>query len=345
MTRKQWTLTLSLTIPLFLLSCMANPHFVGGKNYVNQQVWDKAAAELEIAVQQQPSNAEAWYNLGIASGELGRKEGTEEHFRRAGEAFARTRELSDKFDAEADQKVQYFWEDLAARGQDLEAGGRYEEAARRFENGLLLKPEHVASYSYLAQLYSKMGDVERAAAKYEAALELRPDNDTTITNYAKFLEDSGLEDRAIPLFERLLESRPEDENILYHLADLYWKTGEQAKAIEIFTRMKDPTVLMNLGYDADAAEDYEESLRYYEMARDVAEHGSDAYFDAFYNAIVAAYKQQNYDKAIELGEKLVEERPDDPRNWRILGNSYARARMGEKSLRAFERAQELEGKR
>jgi len=343
MTRKLWIVTLSLSIPALLLSC-ANAHFVGGKNYVNQQVWDKAAAELEIAVEQQPNNAEAWYNLGIARGELGRKSGEEAEFRRAGEAFWRTKELTSKFDAEVDQRVDYFWEDLAARGQEFEAGGRYEDAARRFESALLLKPDHVASYSYLAQLYSRMGDVERAAEKYEAALERQPDNDTTLTNYAKFLEDSGLEERAIPLFEKLLVQRPDDDNLLHHLAGLYWEEGQQEKAIEIYHRMKDPTVLMNRGYDADAAEDHESALRYYEMARDVAEPGSEVYLDAFYNAIVAAYKGQNYTRAIELGEKLVEEQPDDPRNWRILGNSYARARMGEKSLRAFERAQALEGK-
>lgn len=319
---------------LLVLACVSNPHFAGGKNYVKQEVWDKAAAELELAVQAEPANAEAWYYLGWAEGEQG-------HYGRASEAFARANELSDQFDALAEQRTQAFWEDLAARGQDLERGGQHGQAAEMFENAILLRPDHVASYSYVASLYAKMGNVDRAATKYEAALELRPDNDTTLTNYAKFLEDSGLEERAIPVFEKLLAQRPEDQVLIHHLAGLYWKTGREEQAIALYKKVKDPTVLMNLAYDSFAAGDFTSSLRYYGMAREVAEPQTDIYFDASYNAIVSAYKLEQFEEAVRLGEILVGEKADEAPYWRILGNAYARAKMTEKALDAHKRAEEL----
>jgi tetratricopeptide (TPR) repeat protein len=323
---------------LFVFSCVGNPHFVGGKNYVKQEVWDKAAAELKLAVNDQPENAEAWYYLGWAEGELG-------NYGEAAEAFSRSKEVSDKFARDVDGKVDDFWKNLAARGQDLEKGGQYQQAASMFEQAILLRPEHIGSYNYVASIYAGMGDVDKAAAKYEAALELRPDNDTTLTNYAKFLEESGLEERAIPLFETLSSQRPEEKTLQQHLAGLYWKVGRQDEAVGIYKKMKDPSILMTRAYDAFSAGDFAGSFRYYGLAREVAEPKSEVYFDASYNAIVSAYKLLDFEEAIRLGETLVGEKEDDPQYWRILGNSYARAKVTEKALAAHKRAEELEKSR
>ena len=323
------------TVFLVFLSCMANPHFVGGKNYVKQQVWEKAVTELELAVVDQPENAEAWYYLGWACGE-------EEDYGRAAEAFQKADELSDQFDEDVKQKVTFFWEDLAARGQDLEKGGDYEGAAVNFENALKLRPDHVASYNYVARLYGQMGDVEKAADKFEQGLELAPGNDTTLTNYAKFLEDNGLEDRAVPLFEKLLDERPGDEVLMHHLADLYGRTGQAEKEMAVYQELGDATAYMNRAYDAFGQEDFATSLDMYEKALLVAEPGSDVYLDAFYNGIVSAYKMGDYEKAIEMGERLVQEKPEDPQYWRILGNSYARIKRNEAALKALNQADKLE---
>ena len=332
----------SLSMAVFLLSailvtlaCMANPHFVGGKNYIKQEVWDKAIQELEMATDEQPENAEAWYYLGWAYGETG-------DFGNAGRAFNRSKEISDQFAGQVDSKVNGFWTDLAARGQDLEKGGQYEAAAEKFENALLLKPDHVASYIYAANLYASMGDVEKAAEKYENALEIRPDNDTTITNYAKLLEENGLESRAIPLFEKLHESRPDDANLTHHLADLYGRTGQEEKQIELYRGLGDPGPLMARAFDAFAADRFEEAYDQYHKAMDVAAPGSEEYYDAAYNAMVSAYKAKRYDDAIFLGEKLTQEKPGESQYWRLLGNSYSKMKRAEDALNALSKANDLE---
>ncbi|MBN1825623.1 MAG: tetratricopeptide repeat protein [Candidatus Eisenbacteria bacterium] len=324
-----------LSMIVVSLACMANPHFVGGKNYIKQEVWDKAIVELEMATSAQPQNAEAWYYLGWAYGETG-------DFAKASGAFTKSKEISDQFADQVDTKVQDFWVDLAARGQDLAKGGQYEAAAEKFENALYLRPEHVGTYIFTADLYAGMGDVEKAAEKYEKALEIQPDNDTTLTNYAKLLEENGLDSRALPLFEKLHASRPDDANLAHHLADLYGRTGQEEKEIDLYRELGDPTPLMGRAYDAFAAERYEEAYDQYHKAMEVAPPGSDSYFDAAYNAMVSAYRAKRYEDAIALGEKLTQEKPEESQYWRLLGNSYSRVKRTADSLNALKKAQDLE---
>ena len=324
-----------LSAILFTLACMANPHFVGGKNYIKQEVWDKAIQELEMATDEQPENAEAWYYLGWAYGEMG-------DFGKAGEAFNKSLAISDQFAPEVNAKMSGFWTDLAARGQDLEKGGQYEAAAEKFESALLLRPDHVASYVYAADLYASMGDVEKAAEKYEKALEIQPDNDTTLTNYAKLLEENGLDSRAIPLFEKLHDGNPEDDGLTHYLAKLYGRTGQEEKEIELYRKLGDPGPLMGRAFEAFAAERFDEAYDQYHKAMDVASPGTEDYYDAAYNAMVSAYKAKRYDDAIALGEKLTQEKPEESQYWRLLGNSYSKMKRTEDALNALSKANELE---
>lgn len=325
-----------ITLSLVLVSCVGNPHFVGGKNYVKQEVWDKAVMELQLATQEQPENAEAWYYLGWAEGEMG-------DYDKAAVALLKCKEISDSYDAQADRKINEFWDDLAARGQDLEKGGQYDEAAVKFESALHLKPDHVIGNIFIAGLYSQMGEVEKAAEKYETALEVDPDNEAALTNYATLLEENGLDERAIPLFERLVESTEGDkENLLHYLANMYGRVGQPEKQLALYRRLGDAEPLMQQAYEAFTGEDFAQSLGLYQKAMEIAEPGSVIYLDASYNAMVSAYKIKDFNRAISIGEKLVEEKPDDPVYWRLLGNSYARAKRGEDSLRALKQAQDLE---
>ncbi|MFH1278024.1 MAG: tetratricopeptide repeat protein [Candidatus Eisenbacteria bacterium] len=320
---------------LVLVACMANPHFVGGKNYVNQEVWDKAAAELEIATSQQPENAEAWFYLGKSYGELG-------EFGKAADAFQKATDLSDQFDDETERTVDVFWQDLAARGQDLEKGGAYADAAVLIEDAIRLRPRHIPSYRFIARLYAQVGEVDKAASMYEEALDIRADDDTTLTNYAKLLFDNGLEERAIPVFERLSKIQPDDETLNYQLADLYWGSGRRDDALAIYRKYGDASSLMANATKAYDAGNFPEALSYYDMVRQVAEPGSDNYADAFYNSVVTALQMKDTGQAIRIGEELVKERPGDSRNWRALGQAYREAGMQEKALDAYKKSQDLE---
>lgn len=323
---------------LFLVSCAGNPNFTGGKNYVKQGVWDKAAESFELAAAHDPNNAEIQYNLGWAYCEIG-------EYQKAGAAFAKSKKLSDQFADQCDQKILEYWTDLAARGQDLKDGGQFDDAAALFEDAVDLKPDDLNTLWFVADLYGQMGNVDKAQEKYEKALELNPDNDTTLTNYANFLGEHDREAQAIPLFERLSSMRPDDENLSHHLARLYERAGMSDKALAIYKRLGDASAVMNDAFELYENEDFEHAAGLYEKAMMIAEKGSGDYYDSYYAAAAAYYKAGMWDKAVEVTEGLVAEKGDDPKYYRLLGNSLKNAGRNNDALRAFKKSEELESRK
>ncbi len=338
MKRKLAIAAVGLWVAALALSCAGNPAFTGGKNYVQQGVWDKAAESFKLAAAKDPKNAEIQYYLGWAYCENGK-------YREAGEAFGRSKELSDKFAAKSDEKIDFYWGDIAAKGQEFAEASQFDKATELMEKALYLKPNDLNTYWYVANLYGQMGDVEKAREKYEKALQLDPDNDTTLTNYAKFLGEHKMEADAIPLFEKLLEEREDDENLARHLAELYDRAGEEEKALEIYKRLGDASVLMNDAYVYYDGKEYDQAAKLYEKAKMIAEKGSDDYFDAFYYSAASFYKAGDYEKALEVGEALVAEKGDDPRYWRLLGNCYKNVKRNNDALKAFKKSEELESRK
>ncbi len=322
---------------LLVISCAGNPHFIGGKNYVNQQVWDKAVGELEMAIEQQPSNAEAHYYLGWAYCEVG-------DFKRGGDSFGESKRLNEAFGEKADKKLEGYWSDLAARGQEFKNGGRFEEAAENLRNAIYLKPTNVRTLVFAGDIYSQMGQIDSAVELYDKAIESDPENDTTLTNYARLLEDNGREEDAIVQYDRLVQLREGDDKKLLQgkICQLYARIGDSEKELECYRSLGDASPIMNLAYEAYDKEDFATAKELYGKAKSVAAPGSPDYFDAFYFMMVSSYKAEEWDDAIELGEALVREAPDDPKYWSLLGNSYTKLGRGQDALRALKRKQDLE---
>jgi len=338
MKRNQLIAAGGILVVMVAFSCAGNPNFVGGKNYVKQGVWDKAVESFELADATDPDNPEILYHLGWAYCET-------EDYEKAGSAFTRSKGLSDKFAEPSDAKITEYWGDLAARGQEFAEASQFERATVLFEEALFLKPEDMNTYWYIASLYGQMGEVDKAQAKFETALELSPDNDTTLTNYAKFLGEHDMEADAIPLFEKLSSLKEDDENLIRHLAGLYDRSGQEEKALEIYKRLGDPSALMNEAYEAYDSKEYVSAGGLYETAMVVAGKGSEDYYSSFYYAAAAYYKAEEWEKAIELSEALIEEKGDDPLYYRLLGNCYKNVSRNNDALRAFKRSEELESRK
>lgn len=331
-------LSIGLLSALFLISCAGNPNFTGGKNYVKQGVWDKAAESFELAAAGDPKNPEIQYYLGWAYCETG-------DYQKAGAAFENSRGLSDNFSDKCDSKIDEYWNDLAARGQEFAEGSQFEDATNLLEEALHLKPNDLNTHWYVAGLYGQMGDVDKAQEKFSRALEIDPDNDTTLTNYANFLGEHGREAEAIPLFERLSSMKEDDENLSRHLARLYDRAGQGDKALEIYKRLGDASAIMNDAYESYDNGEFEHAANLYEKAMMISEKGSENYFNAYYYSAAAYYKAENWEKAIEVSEGLIEEKDDDPLYFRLLGNCYKNVGRNNEALRAFKKSEELESRK
>ncbi len=338
MKKKSVWVAIGLMAALVLVSCAGNPNFTGGKNYVNQQVWDKAVESFELAEASDPKNPEIQYYLGWAYCE-------NEQYEKAGAAFEKSKGISDKFSDKCDSKIEEYWTDLAARGQEFADGSQFEEATGFMEKALSLKPNDLNTYWYVAGLYGQMGEVEKAQGKFEKALELDEDNDTTLTNYANFLREHNREAEAIPLFEKLSSLKQDDENLSLHLAGLYDRAGQEEKALEIYKRLGNASAVMNEAYEAYDRKDFEPAAALYQRAMKIAEKGSEEYFNSYYYAAASFYKAEKWEKAIEVSEALIEEKGDDPLYFRLLGHCYKNVGRNNDALRAFKESEELESRK
>ena len=91
-------------IAVLLTSCQ-NAAITGAKSYMADRNYDKAIEECQLAITQDPSNAEAYYIMGQA---YGRKRMYPEML----EAFNKCLEINQKFAADIDQHKTKYWVEI-----------------------------------------------------------------------------------------------------------------------------------------------------------------------------------------------------------------------------------------
>lgn len=326
----------AFTLLLLGLACAGNPHFIGGKNYVKQGVWDKAATEFELALETDPKNAEAYYYLGWARTETG-------EFHKAAEAFSQCREMSDAFDEQCDQKAIEHFQNLGAQAQQARDAGDFQTASEKLNLAIKLLDSDVNAFLMGASIDAQMGNVSDATVKFERALEIEPDNRDAVGNYALHLDNNGMYAEAIPVYQKFYELSDDEAkvNVQGKICQLYGQIGDEAKELACWQELGNVIPLLNKAHEAYQAENYTEAVDLYNTVRRVSEPGSEQYYEASYNTMVTYYRMEDYDMAIDIGEAIVEEKSSDPQVWRLLGNSYSKAKRPQDSLRALKRAEDL----
>jgi len=101
------------------------------------------------------------------------------------------------------------------------------------ERALLLKPNYVSGYGFLASLLRRQGFVHEG---YETALmghHLGPDDRVVTTELLDVLADLRQYDRALTIARERLLNWPEDQGLLVRTAILHLRKGETGAALEI----------------------------------------------------------------------------------------------------------------
>ncbi len=159
-----------LALQSFRRAVMTNPLSAKARNYVGftySQLnnCDQAVYELRQAVKINPSYLEAASNLAISTFECGN----------------------------VSESVKYFENAIALPGainiaplytylaRAYSEQGRYDEALKLAQQGVLLPPARADAFYYLGQVYEKRDDVTNAKKAYTRALELEPSNQLALT--------------------------------------------------------------------------------------------------------------------------------------------------------------------
>jgi Flp pilus assembly protein TadD/4-amino-4-deoxy-L-arabinose transferase-like glycosyltransferase len=220
---------------------------------------EEAIENAERAVELQPANASAHFNLGMWLLDSGQVERGAEHLtecarlddgykpvilHRLGVHRARTGELERAFEllgqsARLDPSNPEVHYDLGLVQRNL---GRWAEAEAAYREAIRLRAGHVDAINNLAYLLELQGGAEEAVELYRTAIRLAPDYVQPRINLARLLATNErlLDGAAARLHaERARELAGETDAILEVLADAHAAEGRILEAVKIAGRLRE----------------------------------------------------------------------------------------------------------
>lgn len=339
---------------LFLSGCGQNPHLSGGRLYLSQKIYPKAARELEIAVQQQPNNGLAHLELARAYAEL-------DSTKKAGEEFDKAIQVDPKRakDADVNRKhyaVMHFNEGLRLSQQEQ----KFDDAVKEFEKSVEIDHSDAGTFMNLGYAYGQLGRGEesraaydKASKLYEKAIEAKTTDPTVYKNLGLAYAQLGRREEATAMFEKAASIAPTDEKARKNLASVNLEQGNESfkqekysEAIKFYERAlqlgaDSVNVMFQLGscyfQEANAETSAVTAKPLFEKSGGLYEQvlrKSPDDIDALTNLGMVQFKLGRVDEAMQLLRNVEQKDPRVPEVHKILGSGYAR--VGEKELAVTE---------
>jgi Flp pilus assembly protein TadD len=174
----------------------------------NPKRYNEAETAFRKAIELDPSDANACYNLGILLKDQKRYAEAEAAFRKAIEL------------GPSDAKARY---NLGVLLEDLK---RYGEAEAAFRKAIELDPSLTKAYSNLGILLRILKRYDKAEAAYRKAIELNPSDATAYNNLVILLRLNNRMEESMTLLEKMIEINPEDFNSYLALASINKQLGK-----------------------------------------------------------------------------------------------------------------------
>ena len=160
--------------------------------YRYAEQYAKAIASYDKALEIKPDYHDAWYNRGIALGNLGRWE----------EAIA---SYDKALEIKPDDHEAWYNRGIALRNL-----GRLEEAIASYDKALEFKPDYHEAWDNRSDALGKLGRLEEAIACVEKALEFKPDYDNAFYNKACYYALQSAIDQAIQNLQQAINLNPDE---------------------------------------------------------------------------------------------------------------------------------------
>ncbi|HET9495091.1 MAG TPA: tetratricopeptide repeat protein [Chloroflexia bacterium] len=224
------------------------------------------------------------------------------------------------------------------RGKYLRALDRREEAERELRLAAE-DPEKWEAHLELGQLLLEEGRGPSALAEFEAVLEVRPNSERALLGAGRLMVLAGRHDEAQTLFERLVAIAPRNVEGRIALLELliskhqFDRAVEQGqRAVEADGGRADTHFFLGLAYEARG--DWHLAAPEYRAAAE----RDPSHFQAFLNLAKALLKQDLYLQAIEVCDKAINMRPDDPQSYTIKAEAQIALGNPGEAIATLERA-------
>jgi tetratricopeptide (TPR) repeat protein len=254
----------------------------------------------------------------------------------------------------------------------------YYEAIPLYENLVKDDEENIEYLARLAEMYSMSPQKMKGIEYADRALKLNPEDGETNRKLARtFLEVEHFP-KAIKLYVKAQQAMPEDKDIPYKLANCYERLADYKNAMKYFvmTVELDPdnaSKLFDAAQGCHNAGQFNKAAEYYQLAEDKGFFKSKMFYEnwavsyeemkdfktaLFYYSKAKAYSPydrdlnfsmadvynnlQQFDKARELLDQVLEINPDDAEAWYNKGMTYYKAGNTFKAENFFNKAFELD---
>jgi tetratricopeptide (TPR) repeat protein len=195
-----------------------------GNYYLNNSNSADAADAWQRAVNLDPQNVLALFNLGIVEMRMNKLDDARSNFQKVL-----------KIEPDADS-----YETLGAIAL-LE--GKYREAIEMNKKAVSLNSQSHSAWGNLASAYTWSGDREQAAASYHKAIDLAqaesvtaPGDTTLLAELANYYASIGDATDSLPLIRKVLALAPDDPHIVYLAGESYELLSQREKAIPLISR-------------------------------------------------------------------------------------------------------------
>ena len=311
--------------------------------------YEKAIEMSKKALEKNPNDAEAHFQLGVSYSYTGDMANAYKEFMTAARL-----DPGKTADAETDIKsnwAKHFNNGLAEVQAENLAGGAHE-----FELTTEADPRQVKGWLNLTKVYNNLAqnDTTYLPKVYETVDTLLAKTTEKDESYVSVLSLSGgimvkrgMNDEAQKLFEKLLLVDPTKFEDVERAANVYlakreWITGatylQMAMEARKKTNAEDFESYYNLGAVYFNAKNCPKAIEMYLAALDLDPENK----QGNYGLLLAYYGCEMYDDAALQGQKYIEKNADDPNGWRILSLSYGKKGMKLKAEEAAKKYQELQ---
>ncbi len=314
----------------------------------DQGTYDKAIEQAKLAIEKNPDDADAHFELGRAYSFTGNMAGAYEEFQTAARLDPR------KLDS-AETGIKSNWAKHFNAGISEFQTENLAGAAHEFELSTKADPRQIKGWLNLAKVYAglAMADSTYLPLEYATVDTLKAMTKADSEDYASVLALTGhvmirrgMKDEALSIFEKLLLDDPANYEEVEragndYLAQKDWENGALFLRMAVEGRKKtdseDFESYYNLGVAYFNSKDCPKMIEAYLSAYDIDPENR----QGNYSLLLSYYTCEMYDDAILQGQKYTEKWPEDPNGWRLLSLSYSKKGMKIKAEEAAKKFQDL----
>jgi len=245
------SLMVALLVVLLLFGCRSK-EVESALIYINQQNdWDKAMEQLEQAVQINPGDVEAHVYLVEGYGRRGEYQKMNEHYETAMKLMQGPK-ANPKFIEKINNDRDRFWRESFNKGVNNVKSENLEEAAKNFQDCILIFPERPEAYRNLGYVNLQKGNLQDAIQNYLDVIRINPKDTETMADLGRLYIRAEQYEQAIAMMEKILEIDPLNVDAIAQKAMAYDYLGKSDQAFAAYEealakRPNDTDLLFNLG--------------------------------------------------------------------------------------------------